>query len=97
MPGTRSFRRATALRSKEAAAPSLSGGGSVRIILTVMDPDATFARALAAGASEIFAWEKGHGWRLGAWWIRSGCIGRLAGRWSFTCSPANKIKQHLPP
>jgi len=41
------------------------GGGSVRMILTVADPDKVFARALAAGASEVFAVGEGHGWRLG--------------------------------
>jgi PhnB protein len=40
-------------------------GGLVRIILTVADPDAFFARALAAGASEVFPVGEGHGWRLG--------------------------------
>jgi len=41
------------------------GGDSVRIILTVADPDTLFARALAAGASEIFPVSEGHGWRVG--------------------------------
>jgi PhnB protein len=41
------------------------GGDSVRIILTVADPDALFARALAAGAAEIFPVSEGHGWRVG--------------------------------
>ena len=41
------------------------GGDSVRIILTVADPDTLFTRALAAGASEIFPVSEGHGWRLG--------------------------------
>jgi PhnB protein len=41
------------------------GGGSVRMILTVADPDAVFAQALAAGASEVFPVGEGHGWRLG--------------------------------
>ena len=41
------------------------GGGSVRMILTVADPDSVFARALAAGASEVFPVGEGHGWRLG--------------------------------
>ena len=41
------------------------GGGSVRMILTVADPDAVFARALMAGASEVFPVGEGHGWRLG--------------------------------
>jgi PhnB protein len=41
------------------------GGGSVRMILTVADPDGVFAQALAAGASEVFPVGEGHGWRLG--------------------------------
>ena len=41
------------------------GGGSVRMILTVINPDELFARALEAGASEIFPVGEGHGWRLG--------------------------------
>ena len=41
------------------------GGGSVRMILTVADPDNVFAQALAAGASEVFPVGEGHGWRLG--------------------------------
>jgi PhnB protein len=45
--------------------PQTLGGGSVRIILTVPNPDAVFARALTAGATEIFAIGEGHGWRLG--------------------------------
>jgi PhnB protein len=45
--------------------PQSLGGGTVRIILTVADPDAVFARALAAGASQVFPVAEGHGWRLG--------------------------------
>lgn len=41
------------------------GGGSVRMILNVADPDTVFARALKAGAIEIFPVEEAHGWRLG--------------------------------
>ena len=41
------------------------GGGSVRMILTVPDPDAVFARALKAGAVEVFSVGEDHGWRLG--------------------------------
>ncbi len=50
--------------SPKAPTPHL-GGDTVRIILTVADPDAVFARALKAGAKEIFAVGEGHGWRLG--------------------------------
>lgn len=45
--------------------PETLGGGSARMILTVPDPDAVFARALAAGAQQVFAVEEAHGWRLG--------------------------------
>jgi PhnB protein len=45
--------------------PESLGGGTVRIILTVSDPDAAFARALAAGASQVFPVADEHGWRLG--------------------------------
>src|SRR6266478_6610902 len=34
--------------------PESLGGGSVRIILTVADPDAVFVQARAAGAAEVF-------------------------------------------
>lgn len=45
--------------------PESLGGGSVRIILTVADPDAVFAQALQAGASAVYLVSEGHGWRLG--------------------------------
>jgi PhnB protein len=41
------------------------GGGTVRMILTVADPEAVFAKALAAGASEVYPVGDQHGWRLG--------------------------------
>jgi PhnB protein len=40
-------------------------GASVRMILTVADPDAVFAQALKAGAEEISPITEGHGWRVG--------------------------------
>ncbi len=45
--------------------PESLGGGSVRIILTVTNPDALFARALEAGATQVFPVGEEHGWRLG--------------------------------
>jgi PhnB protein len=45
--------------------PESLGGGSIRMILTVADPDAVFARALKAGAAEVFPVGEEHGWRLG--------------------------------
>ena len=45
--------------------PESLGGGSVRMILTVADPDAVFAKALAAGAQQVVAVKEDYGWRLG--------------------------------
>ena len=45
--------------------PESLGGGTVRMILTVPDPDAAFARAVAAGARAITAVENAYGWRVG--------------------------------
>ncbi len=45
--------------------PEHSGGGPVRMILTVADPDAVFAQAVKAGATEVFPVGEEHGWRLG--------------------------------
>jgi PhnB protein len=35
------------------------------MILTVPDPDAVFANAIAAGAAQVYAVSEDHGWRLG--------------------------------
>src|SRR4051794_30543594 len=45
--------------------PESLGGGSVRMILTVADPDAMFGRAVAAGAREVTPVKNEYGWRLG--------------------------------
>ena len=45
--------------------PEFVGGGSVRMILTVSNPDTLFDRALQAGASQIFPVGEEYGWRLG--------------------------------
>ena len=45
--------------------PESIGGSSVRIILTVADPDAMFERALKAGATQVYPVSEGHGWRGG--------------------------------
>jgi PhnB protein len=45
--------------------PESLGGGSVRMILTVPDPDAMYARAIAAGARAVVAMEDAYGWRVG--------------------------------
>jgi PhnB protein len=41
------------------------GGGVIRMILTVDDPDVAFAQAVAAGAIAVAAMYEGHGWRIG--------------------------------
>ena len=45
--------------------PESLGGGPVRMILTVPDPDALFARALAAGARSVTPVTDAYGWRVG--------------------------------
>ena len=44
---------------------ALGGRLPVRMILTVDDPDAVFAQAVAAGATEVAPISEGHGWRVG--------------------------------
>jgi PhnB protein len=54
--------------------PPAPGGGpidleghriSVRMILTVSDPDLLFAQAIAAGATAVYPVSDDHGWRIG--------------------------------
>jgi PhnB protein len=45
--------------------PETVGGGTVRMILTVPDPDGMFARAVDAGARSVVPVENNYGWRLG--------------------------------
>jgi PhnB protein len=45
--------------------PESLNGSSARMVLTVPDPDAMFARAVAAGAREVVAVKEDYGWRLG--------------------------------
>lgn len=45
--------------------PQSVAGICVRMILTVKDPDAVFARVLKAGATEIYPVCEEYGWRLG--------------------------------
>jgi PhnB protein len=45
--------------------PETLGNGTVRMILTVADPDAAFARAIAAGAKEVWPVADQYGWHLG--------------------------------
>src|SRR5258707_1041799 len=45
--------------------PESLGGGTVRMVLTVEDPDAAFDRAVAAGATVVWPVSNQYGWRLG--------------------------------
>ena len=45
--------------------PESLGGGTVRMVLTVADPDAVFKRAINAGAKQVVAVSEMHGWRVG--------------------------------
>jgi PhnB protein len=45
--------------------PESLGGGSVRMVMTVEDPDAAFDRAVAAGATVVWPVSNQYGWRLG--------------------------------
>jgi PhnB protein len=47
------------------ATPPPAGAGSVRMILSVDDPDAVFERAVAAGAAVVAAIHEDYGWRTG--------------------------------
>ena len=45
--------------------PESLGGGSVRMVLVVEDPDAVFQRTVEAGAKEVWPVRNEHGWRIG--------------------------------
>jgi PhnB protein len=45
--------------------PESAGQGSVRMIMTVKDPDFVFAQALTAGATEVSPINEDYGWRIG--------------------------------
>ncbi len=45
--------------------PESLGGGSVRMVMTVQDPDGAFERAVAAGAKVVSPMANQYGWRLG--------------------------------
>lgn len=45
--------------------PESLGGGSVRMVMVVENPDAAFDRAVAAGATVVQPVTDQHGWRVG--------------------------------
>jgi PhnB protein len=45
--------------------PETLGGGTVRMVMIVQDPDAAFDRAVSAGATVVWPVSDQYGWRLG--------------------------------
>src|SRR6476469_4396935 len=45
--------------------PETVGGGTVRMVMTVDDPDGVFERAVTAGATVVVPVREEYGWRLG--------------------------------
>jgi PhnB protein len=45
--------------------PESLGGGTIRMLLIVADPQSAMEQALAAGATQIYPVSEEHGWRLG--------------------------------
>jgi PhnB protein len=72
--------------------PQTLGGGSVRMIPTVDDPDASFARAVDAGASVIWPVADRHGWRLGRIVDPSGHHREIGKPWTSEGGNASKSK-----
>jgi PhnB protein len=52
-------------REHDNFSPETLGGGTVRMILTVPDPDAAYAQAVVAGARPVSPVTEEHGWRVG--------------------------------
>ena len=47
------------------SSPDALGGGTVRMILTVENPDSAFEQAITAGATVVSPVYEDHGWRVG--------------------------------
>jgi PhnB protein len=60
--------------------PESLGGGSVRMVMTVEDPDVVFARAVDAGGIGVWPASNQHGWPVGRIADPSGMIGKSANR-----------------
>ena len=63
--GSTSFWVADESPENENFSPESLGGSTTRMLLVVDDPQAVIDRAVAAGASEIYAAADEHGWCLG--------------------------------
>ncbi|MCW3027743.1 MAG: glyoxalase/bleomycin resistance protein/dioxygenase [Solirubrobacterales bacterium] len=63
--GTASFWVSDESPSNRTFSPESVGGGTVRMLLIVEEPDSAVERALAAGATVVSPVAEEHGWRLG--------------------------------
>jgi len=63
--GTAEFWLADESPAHQNFSPESLGGGTVRMVFTVDDPDAVFARAVKAGATVVWPVGNQHGWRIG--------------------------------
>jgi PhnB protein len=63
--GSTTFWVADESPAHESFSPESLGGGTVKLLLTVDDPDAAVQRAVAAGATVVVPVSDEHGWRLG--------------------------------
>ena len=63
--GSTTFWVADESPAHESFSPESLGGGTVKLLLTVDDPDAVVQRAVAAGATVVVRVSDEHGWRLG--------------------------------
>src|SRR3982750_3564672 len=59
------FWLSTGTPENEDAITAPLGNGAIRMILTVSNPDVLFAKALQAGATEVYPVGEEHGWKLG--------------------------------
>lgn len=78
--------------------PETLAGGTVRMILTVADPDAAFARAIAAGTKKFGRWPTNTAGTSDESSTRSDIIGKSAGRSPNTprTPPSFSISRPLP-
>jgi PhnB protein len=63
--GEAAFWIAAVGESSERLVPRAIGAATGRVLLVVDDPDAVYARAVEAGASQKSAVDLEHGWRVG--------------------------------
>jgi PhnB protein len=63
--GDSSFWVADESPSHRSFSPETLGGGTVKLLLVVDDPQAVIDRAVGLGATQVYAAEAQHGWLLG--------------------------------